>query len=81
MFHFSSNHKATKSALMRDKELCRHNRVIPSQASYVSGIRKSIANTRTKRSHNQKQRNKPLAQSQSHEQKILKIMTHSGKNN
>ena len=67
MFHSSSNRKATESALMRDKELCRHNRVISSQARYVSRIRISVANTRTKRSHNQKQRNKPLAQSQSYE--------------
>ena len=42
--------------------------MISSQAQYVNGICKSIENTRTKRSHNQKQCNKPLAQSQSHEQ-------------
>jgi hypothetical protein len=80
MFHSLSNRKATESALMRDKELCRYNRVISSQARYVSGIRISVANTRTNGSHNQKQRNKLLAQSQSYE-KIHKIMTHLGKNN
>ena len=57
-----------RCALMRDKKLCRHNRVISSQACYVRRICTSIENTRTKRLHNQKQRNKPLAQSQSHEQ-------------
>ena len=62
-----------KSVLMQDKKLCRHNRVISSQASYASGIRTSIENTRTKRSHNQKQCNKPFAQSQSHEQKFTKL--------
>ena len=62
-----------KSALMRDKKLCRHNRVISSQARYVRGIQISVANTRTKRLHNQKQCNKPLAQSQSHEQKSTKL--------
>ena len=58
---------------MRDEKLCRHNRVISSQAHYVSEIRISIANTRTKILHNLKQRNKPLAQSQSHEQKFIKL--------
>ena len=67
MFHSLSNRKATESALVRDKELCRHNRVISSQVRYVSGIRISVANTKTNGSHNQKQRNKILAQSQSYE--------------
>ena len=57
-----------ESALMRDEKLCRHNSMISSQARYVSGICRTIANTRINRSHNQKQNNKPLAQSQSHEQ-------------
>ena len=67
MFHSSSNRKATDSVLKRDKNLCRHNQVISSQARYVSGIHKYVANTRTKRSHDQKQCKKPLVQSQSHE--------------
>ena len=65
IFHSSSNHKATKSALMRDKELCRYNLMISSQARYISGICKTIANTRINESHNQKQSNKILAQSHS----------------
>ena len=68
MFHPSSNHKATESVLMQDKELCKNNLVISSRARYISRICKTIANTTIKRSHNQKQSNKPLAQSQSHEQ-------------
>ena len=67
IFHSASNCKATKSMLMLDRELCKHNLVIPSRARYINGIHKSIENTRTKRSHNQKQHNKHLAQSQSHE--------------
>ncbi|MFA1094684.1 hypothetical protein ACDI55_28490, partial [Klebsiella pneumoniae] len=63
----SSNLKAIESALMRDENLCRHNLMISSQARYVSEIHKTVANTRIKRSHNQKQCNKLLAQSQSHE--------------
>ena len=67
IFHLSSNCKAMESALMQDEKLCRHNLMISSQARYISGIHKTIANTRTKESHNQKQCNKPLAQSQSYE--------------
>ena len=52
---------------MQDKMLCKHNLMISSQARYVRKIHKIVANTRIKRSHNQKQQNKPLAQSQSHE--------------
>ena len=68
MFQSPSNCKATKSVLMRDKKLCRYNSMISSRARCVSEIRKTIANTIINRSHNQKQCNKPLAQSQSHEQ-------------
>ena len=68
MFHSPSNHKAIESTLMRDEKICRHNQVISSQACYINGIHISIANTRTKRSHNQRQWNKLVAQSQSHEQ-------------
>ena len=53
---------------MQDEKLCRHNSMISSQDRYVNKIHKIVANTRIKRSHNQKQHNKPLAQSQSHEQ-------------
>ena len=67
IFHLSSNLKAIESAHMWDEKLCKHNSMISSQARYVSRIRKTVANTRIKRSHNQKQCNKPLAQSQSHE--------------
>ena len=42
--------------------------MISPQASYVRKIHKFVVNTRIKRSHNQKQHNKPLAQSQFHEQ-------------
>ena len=44
-----------------------HKLVISSQAGYVRKIHESIANTRTKILHNQKQCNKLLAQSQYHE--------------
>ena len=49
--------------------------MIFSQTRYVSGIRKTIVNTRINRLHNQKQHNKPLAQSQSHEQNSQKYDT------
>ena len=80
IFHSLSNRKATESALMRDKELCRHNRVISSQASYVSRIRISVANTRTK---NRTTRSNAINFWLNHNpmDKIHKIMTHSGKNN
>ena len=52
MFHSPSNHKAMKSALVRDKKLCRYNLMISSRARYVSEIHKIIANTRTNESHN-----------------------------
>ena len=61
IFHLSSNCKATESALMQDEKLCKHNLMISSQARYVSGIHKIVANTRIKESHNQKQCNKLLA--------------------
>ena len=79
IFHLSSNCKATESALMRDEKLCRHNLMTSYQVTYINKIHKTIANTRIKKSHNQKQYNKPLAQSQPYE-KNSQNMTHSGKN-
>ena len=70
IFHLPSNHKAMKSALMRDEKLCRNNSMISSQARYISRICKPIENARIKRSHNQNKCNQPLAQSQSHEQNL-----------
>ena len=72
IFHLSSNCKATESALMRDEKVMKAQSMISSQARYVSGICKTIANTKIKRKHNQKQHNKPLTQSQSHEQNSQK---------
>ena len=60
---------------MRDEKLCRHSLMISSQARYINGIHKTVANTRTKILHNQKQRHKPLSQSQFHEQNSQKYDT------
>ena len=79
MFHFSSHCKAMESALMRDKKLCRKNRVISSPSKYVSIICKHVANTNIKRSLNQNNTIKLLAPLNSmniHSKNI----THLGKN-
>ena len=57
---------------MQDEKLCKHNQVISSQAHYISGIHKYLANTKTKRLHDQKKYNKILAQSKSHEKNSQK---------
>ena len=54
--------------------------VISSQSRYVSRICRPVANTKIKRSHNQKQSNKILAQSQFHEHTLTKNRAHLGKN-
>ena len=80
MFHFSSNHKATKITLMQDKKLCRNNMVISSQTTYISWICRPVENTRIKSSHNLNKTIKLLAQlhfMNIHSQNI----THLGKNN
>ena len=79
MFHFSSNRKATKSALMQDEKLCRHNQVISSQARYISEIRISVANIEVK---DRTTRNNAINLWLNHNlmNKIHKTMTHLGKN-
>ena len=79
IFHLSSNCMATESPLMWDEKFCRHNLMTSSQARYIKGTHKIVPNTRIKESHNQKQCNKTLAQSQPYEQNSQN-MTHSGKN-
>ena len=79
MFHFSSNHNTIESVLMQDKKLCRNNMVIFSWTKYVSRICRTLANTKIKRSHNQINAKKLLAQLHSmniHSQNI----THLDKN-
>ena len=79
MFHFSLDRKAMESVLMQDEKLCRNNMVISSQTKYVSEICRLVANTRIRRSHNQNNTIKQVAQL--HFMNIhSQYITHLGKN-
>ena len=79
IFHLSSIRKATKSALMPDKKLCKHNLMISPQARYISKIHKL---QQTPELIDRTTRNTAINLWLNHNpmNKIHKTMTHLGKN-